>query len=659
MANNSKRYTREFSYARPIMYQGEAYPSADSMISDEYGNKIKGTIFADTFGNYYTKDRSNNVFPVMPVENLDEITVTAPRKQNALADAFSRYLTMSNDITQVSNLPHREYNTHLKANAERGAREHALWDKENPNLSAWRDAATAVPLAVAATPIVLGAGQGILGTTAGQVARQGIATLMSNPYVAGVNDAISLGFTGKGAYDVTQGKFTPETALDLAGGAGLLYKGIDPLLNSLSKGRRVTRNAREVIPSERDWFAPGIEEVPSVRPVSSSQDLPFPNSSESEIEAAFAPLRQDITDSQVARQTTHWNTVSSRGIDGQGTSNPNYRVIPEDDMFPADTVNAEDVDLFSDDPLGVAASIRSGNPLDNLISNEELQRGAASYNPATRIPFKSRNTKAGEIPYTEEEINALVDENGWLKRGVKFDSDDEVYTGGHGEFFDPQFNPEQDETWILRQHLANTDPNNRFNSAWELKQIMKDNPGDRSGVLIKTHTGDTSMDSTPLAYMMATRFAKRFKPLNGRLERVGSNSYGYNTAFKTGKGINELNARAKILLDANPNYKAKLLKDEKGNMFAYELTDENGTFQIPLNSRQEVLDAMNARLHKFNKHYGTSYKDIEPQKNLNGEYYNPDNPYPWNFGESFDLPNIYGIAYKQGGKIKRRLLTSL
>ena len=217
MANNSKRYTREFSYARPIMYQGEAYPSADSMISDEYGNKIKGTIFADTFGNYYTKDRSNNVFPVMPVENLDEITVTAPRNIDMLADAFSRSLVMGNDRTQVRNLPHRQYNTQLKANAERGAREHALWDKENPNLSAWRDAATAVPLAVAATPIVLGAGQGILGTTVGQVARQGIATLMSNPYVAGVNDAIGLGFAGKGAYDVTQGKFTPETALDFMG----------------------------------------------------------------------------------------------------------------------------------------------------------------------------------------------------------------------------------------------------------------------------------------------------------------------------------------------------------------------------------------------------------------------------------------------------------
>lgn len=92
-------------------------------------------------------------------------------------------------------------------------------------------------------------------------------------------------------------------------------------------------------------------------------------------------------------------------------------------------------------------------------------------------------------------------------------------------------------------------------------------------------------------------------------------------------------------------------------MIAYELTDDNGTFRIPLNSRQEVLDIMNARLHKFNKHYGTSYRDIEPKLNINHVLYDPNNPYPWNFGEKFDLPNIYGIAYKKGGRIKKRLLT--
>jgi len=239
MANKNKRYTREFSYTRPIMYQGEAYPSADSVITDELGNKTNGTIFTDAYGQYYTKDKENNIFPVMPVENLDEVTITAKNKREPLL--FNHYLTV-NDNTRVNNLPHREYNTHLKANTERGAREHALWDKEHPNLSAWRDAATAVPLAVAATPIVLGTGQGLLGTTAGQAVKHGLTALMENPYVVGANDVLGLGFAGKGAYDVTQGKFTPETAMELTG-----FYPFGKSLTGLTKSRKINKGMENIL----------------------------------------------------------------------------------------------------------------------------------------------------------------------------------------------------------------------------------------------------------------------------------------------------------------------------------------------------------------------------------------------------------------------------
>ena len=247
MANKNKRYTREFSYTRPIMYQGESYPSADSVITDEYGNKIKGTIFADVNGQYYTKDRGNNIFPVMPVENLDEVVATAPRNIDMLADAFSRSLVMGNDRTQVINLPHRQYNTHLKANAERGAREHALWDKEHPNLSAWRDAATAVPLAVAFAPLVLGGGQGLLCTTTGQAVKHGLAALMENPSMQFANNAIGLGFAGRGFSDIIQGKFTPETAMDLAG----LPIGIKSEINIVNGLKRNNYNLGKYLIDER------------------------------------------------------------------------------------------------------------------------------------------------------------------------------------------------------------------------------------------------------------------------------------------------------------------------------------------------------------------------------------------------------------------------
>lgn len=240
-----RRYnTREFSYTRPIMFQGEYYPSADSVISDEYGNKTEGRIFADANGQYYTKDRDNNVFPVMPVENLDDVVITAQDKREPLL--FNRYLTR-NDKTQVNNLPHSEYNTSLKANAERGAREHALWDKKHPNLASWRDATTAVPFGIASIPLVAGGGQTLLGTAAGQAIKGGVSRVLGNPIIEAANNAVGLGFAGMGAYDVSQGKFTPETAMDLTGGIGLMAKGTNIFNRMLTTRKPLNKISNSVI----------------------------------------------------------------------------------------------------------------------------------------------------------------------------------------------------------------------------------------------------------------------------------------------------------------------------------------------------------------------------------------------------------------------------
>lgn len=235
-----RRYnTREFSYTRPIMFQGEYYPSADSVISDEYGNKTEGRIFADANGQYYTKDKGNNVFPVMPVENLDDVVITAQDKREPLL--FNRYLT-GNDKTQVNNLLHREYNTSLKASAERGAKEHALWDKKHPNLASWRDATTAVPFGIASIPLVAGSSQTLLGTAAGQAIKGGVSRVLGNPIIEAANNAVGLDFAGMGAYDVSQGKFTPETAMDFMG----LYPAARSL-TGLTKPKKVTRNVEGLL----------------------------------------------------------------------------------------------------------------------------------------------------------------------------------------------------------------------------------------------------------------------------------------------------------------------------------------------------------------------------------------------------------------------------
>ena len=78
---------------RPIMYQGEYYPSADSLITDGNGRKTKGRIFADANGQYYTLDGNGNLMEAMPVNNLDEVVIT-PGNQNVVSDTWDSPLTL-------------------------------------------------------------------------------------------------------------------------------------------------------------------------------------------------------------------------------------------------------------------------------------------------------------------------------------------------------------------------------------------------------------------------------------------------------------------------------------------------------------------------------------------------------------------------------------
>lgn len=69
-----KNTRREFSYTRPILIGENTYPSTDSIIIDENGNKTKGKIFTDANGQYYTIDGNNNISPVMISKPLDAAT---------------------------------------------------------------------------------------------------------------------------------------------------------------------------------------------------------------------------------------------------------------------------------------------------------------------------------------------------------------------------------------------------------------------------------------------------------------------------------------------------------------------------------------------------------------------------------------------------------
>lgn len=251
--------TREFSYSLPITYKGISYPSAPANILID-GEQTPGNVFADANGNYFVLGDNDTAKSVMPVHSLDEVVVT-PSKENLLSSQFNEFLTQNNDQTQVLNIPHREYNPHLKNKTIKGALSHNLWEQEHPNLSAWSQALSAVPFAVASTPLIGTAGQSVMATTAGQAARAGITSLMSNPIVDAANTGLGLGFGVKGAYDVSQGEFTPETAMDLAGGAGLIFKSF----TGLDKARKITNFAKssEGTTSNIDTPLKGLTRIPT------------------------------------------------------------------------------------------------------------------------------------------------------------------------------------------------------------------------------------------------------------------------------------------------------------------------------------------------------------------------------------------------------------
>lgn len=94
-------------------------------------------------------------------------------------------LVTSNDAVWVEDRqrPNRLKNPHLEAKTRQGARAHAQWEKEHPNLSAWGKVLGAVPLAVAAAPFAVTAGDAAASSAAGQAVTAGLTSVASLPAV--------------------------------------------------------------------------------------------------------------------------------------------------------------------------------------------------------------------------------------------------------------------------------------------------------------------------------------------------------------------------------------------------------------------------------------------------------------------------------------------
>lgn len=117
--------------------------------------------------------------------------------------------------------------------------------QEHPNLASWRDLALTTPFAVAAYPFAVGASS----TAAGQAATSGLTwlsnTVKATPWIQKswpwVDAALTSIFGAHGLNEMRQGRFTPETALELAPLVGHTIKGGKLATNSVKKVPQTTR----------------------------------------------------------------------------------------------------------------------------------------------------------------------------------------------------------------------------------------------------------------------------------------------------------------------------------------------------------------------------------------------------------------------------------
>ena len=228
-------------------------------------------------GTYY--DQFNRKYGLTP-GYLPEVVVTGSKskqdkkqldeamrsgKLKKIADEeTNNYLTESNDNTQVNNVAHRKYNTHSEAKAIKGGESYNQWKEEHPNLASWSLLAGAAPFAVAAYPFMAAAGEAAASTALGQAMTSTLSPLAqlmaTGKYMPYVNAGLSSIFAAHGLNDIMQGKFTPETAMDIAPLTQLIkpmYEGVrtsSDLVKSLGKSESESTFISDLDWSPESWF---------------------------------------------------------------------------------------------------------------------------------------------------------------------------------------------------------------------------------------------------------------------------------------------------------------------------------------------------------------------------------------------------------------------
>ena len=606
--NNSR--VLQFSTAKPVQYNGTWYPSTDRTIVDENGNTIQGRVFIDANGKQFVLDQNGNPVNVIDRFDLNDVII------NGDANNFlNTHRIMSNDVTQINNVPHRKYNQHLRQNAEAGAKAHALWEEEHPNAAAWGYAAGAAPFVVAAAPLAIKAG-----------ASAGLGVL-SNPIVNGINTALGLGFGVKSAYDLSQGTFTPETALGLTGLAPV-FKGFS-LVREASKLRngaynfQVPENAvTTIMRNGENALQQSENELRTMNRLTARAVTPAPVLPPAVTPAPVLPpaVTQAVTPAPAVTQA-----VTARAVTPITPTTTTRAALPTTRAASEEATSAYD-DYF----------------WDELYANEKAHKGPITTRDGGMRPYTREEVlgwdEGNTTPYTTSEVKDILDPKNpdakTLHSGRELKTKNS-HTGAHGG---ASFYASGDNGAEALEKAIKAERNP------ELSNIMADNRGNgSSGLFVGTHSFDTSVDSTPLLWTLMTRNGKNFTPYPTADQYVTSNGFGVRSFFP--RSTDPLMKRAMELYDNDENaFKAGTdVFDANHNITGVKFTDTNGEFVVPVNSADQVIGRTNKAIRLFNTKFGTNY----PEATWEGSA-------PYYFGQRMRLPMFFGVLHKNGGKLVKR-----
>lgn len=123
--------TRQFSWNRPILYNGSLFPTATMPVEDSKGNIADTPVFADANGMYHSLDSKGNEFPVILQQSLPEVEIRPQRKRKELTNGASDYIITPEVVDEISNrkaiLRAAGYNIPKGSSWDAGLQ--ALWNK--------------------------------------------------------------------------------------------------------------------------------------------------------------------------------------------------------------------------------------------------------------------------------------------------------------------------------------------------------------------------------------------------------------------------------------------------------------------------------------------------------------------------------------------------